>query len=243
MTGIIVQLILSWLLLWYFDRSNLLALGIAPTKSRLLTFVIGLVLSAFVCTTYNLLTTAFVDNGWIIKKQLSASAILASVWWVFKSVLYEELIFRGALLYLAIKRIGATKACMLSAVCFGIYHWFSYNAFGNPMAMLFIFLLTGVAGLMYAYTFAKTKSLYLPVAIHFGWNLIHIVVFSNGPLGQQIFQRINENQAQGLLSLVIFLFQMFALPLLTLGYLKRFTNSQTFSSIKEQQPLTWAIKK
>lgn len=195
-----------------------------------MTFLTGLSLSIFVCAVYNLLTTAFVDNGWTVNKQLNVTTTLQSTWWVFKSVLFEELLFRGALLYLAIKKIGVIKACLLSAVCFGVYHWFSYGAFGNPVTMIFIFLLTGIAGFMFAYAFAKTGSLYLPIALHFGWNLVHIIVFSNGPLGNQIFQKMNNNQAQGFTSLFIFLFQMLALPLLAFFYIKWFANQQTVRS-------------
>lgn len=139
-----------------------------------------------------------------------------------KSVLFEELIFRGALLYIAIKKLGIKKGCFLSSVCFGTYHWFSYNAFGNPVQMVIIFLTTTIFGLMLAFAFAKTKSLYLPVGLHFGWNLFNIVVFSNGPLGQQIFIKTNENHPQGFLSLFVFQFQVFALPLFTYLYFKRF---------------------
>jgi len=241
MAGIIVQLIISWLLLWYFDKSNLTVLGVVPTKTRLLNFLSGLLLAACVCAAYNLLTTAFADNGWTLNKQLNTTKTLQGIWWVFKSVLFEELIFRGALLYLAIKRFGATKACLISAASFGIYHWFSYGAFGNPVNMIFIFLLTGIAGLMFAYAFAKTASLYLPVALHFGWNVVHIIVFSNGPLGQQIFQKINENQTPGLLSLLVFLFQMLALPFFAFCYIKWFAKRQTVPLEKAQEPLTKAL--
>jgi len=241
MIGLIVQLIISWLLLWYFDKSNLTVLGIKPTRKRLFTFLAGLSLSVIVCAAYNLLTTAFVNNGWMLNQQLSATTTLQSTWWVFKSVLFEELLFRGALLYLAIKKIGAIKACVLSAVCFGVYHWFSYGAFGNPVTMIFIFLLTGIAGFMFAYAFAKTGSLYLPIALHFGWNLVHVIVFSNGPLGNQIFQKINDNQAQGFMSLFIFLFQMLVLPLLVFFYITWFASQQTVSLVKEKQPLSQTL--
>ena len=36
MIGLSVELIISWLLLWFFERKSLLALGIIPTKKWLL---------------------------------------------------------------------------------------------------------------------------------------------------------------------------------------------------------------
>jgi membrane protease YdiL (CAAX protease family) len=178
-------------------------------------------MSAICCAIFNAATVAFVNNNWIVNKQVTAASLLTSSWWVLKSVLFEELIFRGALLYVAIKKIGMAKACYLSATCFGIYHWFSQNAFGNPVQMIFIFIITAIAGLMFAFSFAKTNSLYLPVGLHFGWNLINIVVFSNGPLGAQLFTRMNESMPGGILSLLIFLFQVLGLPLLTWWWLRR----------------------
>jgi len=93
--------------------------------------------------------------------------------------------------------------------------------------------MTGIFGLVLAFAFAKTKSLYLPVGLHFGWNLFNIVVFSNGPLGEQIFIKTNGNQLQGILSLLVFLFQVFALPLLTFWYLKRFSGRKPALADKE----------
>jgi hypothetical protein len=222
MIGIIIELIVSWLSLWFIEKQHLSVLGFKPTKSRVANLCVGVLLAGFCCSIYHVMSTAFADNSWTTNKHLNFQTIVASCWWTLKSVLFEELIFRGALLYIAIKKLGIRKACILSAVCFGIYHWFSYNAFGNPLQMVVIFLMTAIFGLVLAFAFAKTKSFYLPVGLHFGWNLFNIVVFSSGPLGQQIFIKTNENQLQGILSLLVFLFQVFALPVLTYLYFKRF---------------------
>ena len=232
MLGILVQLAISWLLLWLIERKDLLALGIAPSKNRIIQLIAGFALSAACCVIFNIANVAFVNNSWIYNTQISAVHLLSSSWWVLKSVLFEELIFRGALLYIAIKRIGIAKACVLSAACFGIYHWFSQNALGNPVQMIFIFTITAIAGLMFAYSFAKTNSLYLPVGLHFGWNLVHTVVFSNGPLGLQLFSKLTNEQPHGILSIIIFLFQVLALPLVTWWWLARIPDKISTVSTK-----------
>jgi len=189
MIGIIVELIISRLLLWFIEKKNLSVLGFTPTRNRMMNLCAGILLAALTCTVYHILTTSFAGNGWTLNKNFTIQRTLSSVWWTLKSVLFEELIFRGALLYVAIKKFGVKIACIISAACFGFYHWFSYNAFGDPVQMVIIFFMTGIFGLVLAFAFAKTKSLYLPVGLHFGWNLLNIVVFSNGPLGQQIFYK------------------------------------------------------
>jgi membrane protease YdiL (CAAX protease family) len=126
-------------------------------------------------------------QDWKLNPALSASLVLEGIRWNIISVLFEELIFRGVLLYILIKRLGATKAIIISAVGFGIYHWFSFGVIGNPMGMAIAFISTGLMGLVLGYAYAKTFSLYIPIAIHFGWNLTQIFIFSQGPIGDGIF--------------------------------------------------------
>jgi len=229
MAGIIVELIISWLVLWFICRKHLSVLGFAPTKGRLLHLGIGLLIAGSCYTLYQLMTTACTNNSWKLNKLVTAKKILESSRWTLISVLYEELIFRGALLYIAIKKLSITKACIISAVCFGIYHWFTFNVFGNPFMMVITFLMTAIVGFSWAFAFAKTGSVYLPIGLHFGWNLFSTVIFSNGPLGQTILIKANESQPQGILSLLIFLFQVAALPLLTFWYLHWFSKKQDLS--------------
>lgn len=212
MLGILIQLGISWILLRYIEKSSLSSLGILPTKERALFFVSGLALAGLGCATYNLISTAFVSNAWVVNRDLSSGTSLVNTWLIIKSVLFEELLFRGALLFIAIRRIGEHKANLFSAICFGIYHWFSYNVLGNVPAMIFVFIITGVAGLAFAYAFSRTKSIYFPVALHLGWNLVHIGVFSNGPYGQGFLYKMNDVKPEGMLSLSIFTFQLLILP-------------------------------
>ena len=226
MIGILVELVISWLLLWLIAKSSLAALGFTPTKSRILELAIGLLVAVAICTLHHLAATYFAGNRWLLNPTYTTVAFAKSSFWVLKSVLFETLIFQGALLYLAIQQIGRTKACVLSATCFGVYHWFSYGAFGNPVAMAFIFFMTACIGLMYAFAFAKTHSLYLTIALHFGWNLFDTIVFSNGPLGKQLLLPENHNKLQGLVSLAVFLFQLLAQPAIIYLYLKHQSSPQ-----------------
>jgi membrane protease YdiL (CAAX protease family) len=148
------------------------------------------------------------------------------VWWTFKAALFEELIFRGALHYLLIKKTGINRACIISAIAFGIYHWFSYQMFGRGMIpMIYVFLLTGAAGWMFAYAFARTRSIYAPLGLHFGWIVISIVVFSEGPLGNSLF--VIEGEAVelgGWEQLLFFLWQTVIIPVSITWYLiKRYS--------------------
>jgi hypothetical protein len=186
MLGIIVQLAISWLIIWLVEKRSLSVLGFFLTKRRLLDFLIFFLITAACCAAGFLLKMYF-GQQWFINPKLSVTLILEGIWWNIKSVLFEELIFRGVILYVLIKRIGFLKGIVISAIAFGIYHWFSFGILGNAVPMIVVFFITGIMGLLLAYGYAKTFSLYIPIGIHLGWNLTQNFIFSQGPIGNGIF--------------------------------------------------------
>jgi membrane protease YdiL (CAAX protease family) len=106
MVGIIVQLALSWLIIWLFNKGNLKILGFFPTKRRLLDFGIFFFITAICCASDFFLRMYFAEQQWKLNPDISASLIFTGLWWNIKSVLFEELIFRGVLLYILIKKLG-----------------------------------------------------------------------------------------------------------------------------------------
>lgn len=176
---------ISWILLRLQKRS-LSELGFNKPLQRLFEFFAGFALAGVFATSQYLFIAYFSDFSWRLNPQLDALLIVESLRWNINSVLFEELLFRAYLLYKAIEFLGPKKACLLSAVCFGIYHWFSYGVFGAWISMIYVFILTASVGLMLAYAFALTKSIFLPIALHLAWNVVTIFVFSNGPLGDQL---------------------------------------------------------
>jgi membrane protease YdiL (CAAX protease family) len=53
--------------------------------------------------------------------------------------------------------------------------------------MTIIFVFTFLMGLLLAYAYAKTFSLIIPFAIHFGWNLTQNYIFPDTATGNHIF--------------------------------------------------------
>lgn len=184
MIGLIL-IAVSWVLLRLQGRS-LSALGFNKPSQRLVEFTAGLMLAGLFAAAQFILISHFSEFHWVLNPDFSAAMALESLRWNVNSVLYEELVFRGYLLYKAIELLGARKACLLSAAAFGVYHWFSYGVFGTLVPMVYVFLLTGSFGLMLAYSFAMSKSVVLPIALHLGWNIVTILIFSNGPIGAQL---------------------------------------------------------
>ncbi|HEX8333955.1 MAG TPA: CPBP family intramembrane glutamic endopeptidase [Segetibacter sp.] len=186
MLGIVVQLAISWLIIWLVEKNDLRVLGFFPTRRRSIDFALFFIITAFCCASGFILQTLFSNRQWMLNPELTGALLLEGILWNVKSVLYEELIFRGVILYILIKKFGHSKAIVISAIAFGIYHWFSFGAFGNIPQMTFIFVSTGVMGLLLAYAYSKTLSLYIACAIHFGWNFTHMFMFSQGSIGNGI---------------------------------------------------------
>jgi len=84
--------------------------------------------------------SGLVHNPFHINPHYTFTNFIRSVQYLLRSVVYEELIFRGVLFYILINKIGAQQAILISAAAFGVYHWFAWQAFGNPAQMLVIFL-------------------------------------------------------------------------------------------------------
>jgi len=208
MVGILVQLAISWVLLWLLERKHLTALGITPRRDRLLDFLLFFTVSGAICAGGFGLKFLIAEKGWMLNPAFTGLMLAEGAWWNMKSVLFEELIFRGALFYILIQRFGARPALWTSAVAFGIYHWFSHGTFGNPQAMFWDFVITGAMGLVLGYGFIKTGSLYVPVGIHYGWNLVQQTIFSSGPIGPQLYIE-DPNRPQVMVSSAAFLFMTF----------------------------------
>ncbi|GAA5084459.1 hypothetical protein HNP84_002026 [Thermocatellispora tengchongensis] len=101
----------------------------------------------------------------------------------------EELIFRGILFRIIEERTGTWLALVLTGVLFGLSHLF------NPHASLWGAIAIAIeAGGMLAAAYAATRTLWLPIGLHFGWNFAAAGIFSTEVSG--------NGTAQGLLNAV-----------------------------------------
>lgn len=229
MIGVGVVILLTWLLLRYVIHEPFSILGVAPTRQHLKELSAGMLFMAVVGFINFIWQAHFKEISYQINPDYGLLDFLRGSFWIFRGVLFEELIFRGVLLYLLIKYLGIIKACVISSIIFGIYHWFSYEVFGARLIlMIYVFLVTGAGGWLFAFAYAKTKSLYAPTGLHMGWNLVTAVVFSSGPLGNQLL--IEQGEAvpmSDLGTLIFFSLQAIVVPGLVTWYLQTFYKSDT----------------
>lgn len=106
-------------------------------------------------------------NGYSGPRGLAAAAampLLAGV--------CEELIFRGAVFRLLEEGFGTLVAVVANAAIFGLIH--AGNPGATPASTVAIAL---EAGVLLALAYTATRSLWLPIGIHFGWNFTEGGVF------------------------------------------------------------------
>lgn len=232
MLGISVILAISWLLFFLIEKENILALGFLPCIKRAKQFLTGFIISGVLCFMVQYLEAFLKSSTWVLNEDISGSMVIKAFWWDIKSVLTEELIFRGAILYLLIKKIGSNISILISAIAFGVYHWFSYGVLGHVLAMILVFIGTGLMGYAWAWAFSKTNSIMLPFGLHLGWNFVYGTLFSKGPLGQLVLVSQGGNELTGWVALINFLIGLIIVPIIILIYVKFFLKQE--AELKQQ---------
>jgi len=84
----------------------------------------------------------------------------------------EELMFRGVLFRIVEERLGTWMSLVLTGVLFGLWHML------NPDATLWgaIAIMIEAGGTLAA-AYAATRSLWVPIGLHFGWNFAEAGIF------------------------------------------------------------------
>ncbi len=218
MIGILVILAASWLLLYLTTKQDIRALGFLPLTKRLKQFVIGFLFTGFLCLMAQYAEAWLRSSDWVVSKTTGSTVILKSLWWDVRSVITEELIFRGALLYIIIQKLGARTGIWLSAAAFGVYHWFSFGVLGHFPAMVVVFIGTGLMGYAWALAFVKTRSIILPFGLHLGWNFVYNTIFSKGPLGTLVLVSQEGHDLDGWPWLLNFLLGLVIVPVATITF-------------------------
>lgn len=224
MIAIIIELLLSWLLLKYTIGKNLNVLNWYPNPKRLCLIGFGFALALFYLPLLYLSISLLVENPYQFNPDYTVVDFFKSSFFVLKGVIFEELLFRGALFYLLIRRLGIHKAMAISAIAFGVFHWFSYGIIGQPLQMLTVFISTGIMGYLLALAFVKSSSILLPFALHLGYNFSSMILFSREKsIGLQLLVKTYDTdpvKPEGILPLMIVMVYYIGFPVLCFIYLR-----------------------
>ncbi|WP_055480858.1 CPBP family intramembrane glutamic endopeptidase [Sphaerimonospora mesophila] len=104
----------------------------------------------------------------------------------------EELIFRGILFRIVEERTGTWPALTLTGLVFGLMH------LTNQHATLWGAIAIAIeAGGMLAAAYAATRTLWVPIGLHFGWNFAAAGIFSTEVSGSGATQGLLNGVSSG----------------------------------------------
>ncbi|GAA3201181.1 type II CAAX endopeptidase family protein [Nonomuraea roseoviolacea subsp. carminata] len=131
-------------------------------------------------------------GGYRIAGQGSLTGAAGLFGFMAAAAVTEELLFRGILFRIVEERTGTWPALALTAVLFGLSHLF------NPHADLWGAIAIAVeAGGMLAAAYAATRTLWVPIGVHFGWNFAAAGIFGTEVSGNGAVQGLLHGVTSG----------------------------------------------
>lgn len=116
-----------------------------------------------------------------VNGEVSLSAVWPALAAAALAAVFEELLARGVVFRLAEQRSGTAVALGLSAGVFGALHLL------NPGASLTSAVAIALeAGVLLGVAYVLTRSLWLPIGLHFGWNATEGAIFGSPVSGVEV---------------------------------------------------------
>jgi uncharacterized protein len=215
----------------YLDRRSFASLGLYINPQVLRDLGFGFGLAALMM---GLIFVAHLSAGWLILDGFAwhngsaLNVLLMILLWLFIFILvgvYEELLVRGYWLQNLAEGISLFWAVLISSALFAVLH------LNNPNASLVSAIGLLAAGIFLAYSFLRTRSLWMPIGLHIGWNFFQGNVFGFPVSGIKTYsliehtvvgERIVTGAAFGPEAGLI----LFPVLLIGFGLIKRFTKAR-----------------
>ena len=221
MIGLLVIIIVSWVLLYLIEKRNIEAIGLIPYGYRLLQFGVGLLFITAIVLVNIRVETQVLNIEWHYNQDFKYADVLNAFIYHLRSALTEDLVFRGAILFILIQRLGFKWALLISALIFGVYHVFSYGMTNESIIpIVYVILVTGFTGYVWAYAFYKTGTIWMGLGFHLGYNLVMSCFFESQPFGQILFSEISQTEIGELNNFYLLLFKGLFPSIMTLIFLR-----------------------
>jgi membrane protease YdiL (CAAX protease family) len=162
---LVIPATVSLLIMARIEKMRVSAFGVALHQGWFRDFMAGLVFAG------GLLLLTLAGSFLFGKTRLESSGSLSVIPTILMTFLVlaiaalnEEIVFRGYPFQVFLKSLGPWGSMLLISSIFGLLH------LPNPGATLLSTLNTTLAGVLLCRAYLKTRSLWLPYGIHFGWN-------------------------------------------------------------------------
>jgi len=99
------------------------------------------------------------------------SSIITPFAVAFSVAIFEETLLRGIIFRIVEEKLGSYISLLISAIIFGAVHLL------NPDSSVISSICIGIVGFMFGASYIYSRSLWLPIAIHFSWNFVQSGIF------------------------------------------------------------------
>jgi membrane protease YdiL (CAAX protease family) len=178
-TGVVTILIAAWVMRRFVDKRPFTSLGFTPdhiARDSLLGLGIGLGMMA-------LSVAVLWFAGWAVPQASVpfSSSVLALVGVaMLANTVTQEVLVRGYIQQTLQSQFGRALGVIISALIFMLLHLGAIK--GAPLPALNLF----AAGILLGVAYVVTNNLWLPVALHFGWNFLQGPVLGLTVSGQSV---------------------------------------------------------
>lgn len=185
-TAVLAVLVYARMVRWSERRApvEVAASGAAAATGRGVLIGVGM----FVAVILNIALI----GGYRIDGLGSVAGALGLAGFMAAAAVTEEVIFRGILFRIVEERAGTWAALALTGLLFGLSHLFNEHA--NLWGAIAIAI---EAGGMLAAAYAATRTLWLPIGLHFGWNFAAAGIFGTEVSGNGAVQGLLHGVTSG----------------------------------------------
>ena len=156
------------LILKIFDGRPLVDIGLATGRGGGRNFVIGVLFGGGLAGLM-LLAPLLAGTGHLVTQQNGAFAWTSLLFYLTILIFGaagEEMIYRGYAFQLLVEKLGPFATVLPVGVLFGFAHA------SNPNATKLSVLNTALWGVLLGYAFLRSHDLWLPIGLHYGWNVV-----------------------------------------------------------------------
>lgn len=177
-------LLVSWASLRFLDRLSLRALGFSLhsnwRREALFGFAVSLAMIAAIVALQSIGggTRVRLNPFWFKAEGVDLAALavvgkdlLMSLTLLILAGAFEELVYRGYAFQTLLRGVSPVVPILFLSAFFALGHW------NNPSRTMFSTVNTVLAGVWLSVAYLKTRSLWFPTALHFGWNWAMGAVF------------------------------------------------------------------
>jgi membrane protease YdiL (CAAX protease family) len=170
----------------WLEKRPIMELSINILKNSGLGLLVGVVIQ---CLT---ILVIYFSGGFHITTVNPLSAIVIPLTVAFTVAIFEEILIRGIIFRIVEERLGSYIALAISSLIFGALHYIT------PQATWLSSLCVAIeAGLLFGAAYIYSRSLWLPIAIHFAWNFMQSGIFGAVTSGNEKTSSLLTTQITG----------------------------------------------